>query len=131
MFPTNLARYMRIKEKTVKDFTQNPDPTLNIPRSTFYYIMKGVNTPSPRNAEKIAKVLGIKAETLFKHDDREAQKTEFDDLSSQTLSGMLAAFAAYERKRIFWVKMKIIAASVLGFIALTAYFLMLSVALQS
>ena len=130
MFHTNLVRYMRIKEKTVKDFTQNPDPTLNIPRSTFYYILKGENTPSPRNAEKIAKVLGIEAETLFEHDDKE-EKTEFDDLSEKKLLEVFAAFAAYERKRRFWVKMKIIAASVLGFIALTAYFLMLSVALQS
>lgn len=122
---------MRIKEKTAKDFTRNSDPTLNIPRSTFYYILKGENTPSPQNAEKIAKVLGIKGETLFKHDDKEHEVEEFDDLSEKKLLEVFAAFAAYERKRIFWAKVKIIAASVLGFIALTAYFLMLSVALQS
>lgn len=130
MFPTNLVRYMRIKEKTTKDFTQNSDPTLNIPRSTFYYILKGENTPSPENARKIAKVLGIEAETLFKHDDKEREEEEFEAERKEVLE-FLDRMISYHEKRRFWRNVKIVVASVLGFIALTAYFLMLSVALQS
>lgn len=70
MFHENLKRYMRIKEKTARDFISNQNPLLRIPKSTFYDILAGRNTPSPENANKIAQVLGIKSETLFKKDDK-------------------------------------------------------------
>lgn len=79
MFHTNLVRYMRIKEKTPKDFYNNKDPRLNISKSQFFKLRRGDDYPQVETILKMAKVLGVEPNELTKRDDKEGKKKTPDD----------------------------------------------------
>lgn len=75
MFHTNLVRYMRIKEKTPKDFYNNKDPRLNISRRQFFRLKSGEDTPTVNTILKMAKVLGVNPNELTKQEPKDATES--------------------------------------------------------
>lgn len=141
MFHTNLVRYMRIKEKTPKDFYNNKDPRLNISESKFHRIKSGKAQPSTSDQVKIARVLGVEPLELMKHEPKKKVKAHDRVVLDASQSELEAIFSDLDkhaevfirqlRREIFVEKVKFVIISILGFIAVSAWFLMVYVALLS
>lgn len=163
MFHTNLVRYMRIKEKTPKDFYSNKDPRLNISKSQFFKLRRGDDYPQTETLRKIAKVLGVQPETLLlksddgrtspyrkrklgkfagldcyvqdtlKHDEKEKKEApdDFDKFFDEEFEPAFKEFLNYHERREFRERVKFGLICICGFIAVSACFAMLFVALQS
>lgn len=130
MFHTNLVRYMRIKEKTPKDFYNNKDLRLNISKSQFFKLRRGDDYPQIETILKMARVLGVDPNELTKRDDQKVPD-DFDRFFEDELEPAFRTVVAHyeDCQRRERIKFGII--SILGFIAVSAWLLMLFVALQS
>lgn len=143
MFHTNLVRYMRIKEKTPKDFYNNKDPRLNISKSQFFKLRRGDDFPHIDTILKMAKVLGVDPNELTKRDDKEERSRDWlkpqewhedDELLLVPPSNKpvkLEDCLIYSKRRERRERIKFGIICVCGFIAVSAWFAMLFVALQS
>lgn len=135
---------MRIKEKTPRDFYNNKDPRLNISKSQFFKLRRGEDYPQIETILKMAKVLGIDANELTKHDAeeegaklykeaaRKSTQTSYDAKEQlEDFESVLDCIIDYQDDRERRERIKFAVICVCGFIAVSAWFAMLFVALQS